>query len=357
MQTMTDTTFIPLFPYLQSTGIPTLWMADESALDVLSHLEYIQQTLHIVSNRYDIYQLALDKGFSAEFNDFYFSELPWAPQRIVYRVSKEKALTHHLLNQAGGLLNHYGELLISGKKQEGIKSYAQTLVDTLGAQGKLKKNKNNYFGVFTNLSTQQSLGNAYHEIRKISVGEHTIPSFFSKPGVFGWNKVDTGTQLLLESLPLILAESQSSTHSILDLGCGYGWVTLNLPYYLPSDSHWQITATDNNAAALSCIKKNTEMYHMNVDIIAADCAATIVQHFDLIICNPPFHQGFSQNKALTEKFLYQTNKHLKKTGLAIFVVNEFIKLSVKKFDHLKNYQEWNKKNGFKVISMSAKAKK
>jgi 16S rRNA (guanine1207-N2)-methyltransferase len=51
--------------------------------------------------------------------------------------------------------------------------------------------------------------------------------------------------------------------------------------------------------------------------------------FNLILCNPPFHQGFSVESALTDKFLNSTQRLLAKKGTAYFVVNAFIPLESK----------------------------
>ena len=128
---------------------------------------------------------------------------------------------------------------------------------------------------------------------------------YSKPGVFGWNKIDLGTELLLQSLPNILKQYDHPFCNILDLGCGYGWIFANLPHYVSQTtlSNVRITATDNNATAIACAKKNALINPLNIDIIADDCATHINEKFDLILCNPPFHQGFAHDKTLTQKIL------------------------------------------------------
>ena len=92
-----DSSFTPLLPYLQSSDVPTLWIADENALSALHYLEqdhYPQ--LSLITNRYDIYTLAKRKNIDARFSDFnfdhFYDNTAIKPQRIVYRISKEKAL-------------------------------------------------------------------------------------------------------------------------------------------------------------------------------------------------------------------------------------------------------------------------
>jgi 16S rRNA (guanine1207-N2)-methyltransferase len=171
-----DSSFTPLLHFIQHADIPTLWLADENALSTLAALEspvsnLNSSHLHIATNRYDIYQLALEKNISVEFNDFTLEALPQVPQRIIYRISKEKALTHYLFNRAAQLLGETGELIISGKKQEGVKTYASKLITLMGAEGQLKKSNNVYHGYFTQLNNREPLDDQrYSEIQALNLG-------------------------------------------------------------------------------------------------------------------------------------------------------------------------------------------
>jgi len=286
---MIDSSFKPLIPYLTHIDTPTLWLADENSLSLLNNLPASnnlpiqeKEALHLVTNRYDVFQAAKEKNISATFNDFDLHDLPFIPQRIIYRISKEKALTHHLLNQAADILGDQGQLVISGKKQEGTKGYADKLKKVMGCDGQLKKSGLDYYGCFSQFSDNNRLDDQdYQQYQELTIDSPHIQSIYSKPGVFGWNKIDEGTELLLNTLPSILKTQAQTIGSILDLGCGYGWIFLNLPFYLPQYSFdaVKLTATDNNAAAILCAKKNAEKYNIQASIIADDCAAHIDEQF------------------------------------------------------------------------------
>lgn len=348
---MMDSSFTPLIPYLQHPSVSTLWLADENALDTLQTLESNPSpttTLHIVTNRYDIYQLAQQKNISAAFNDFNLSDLPFTPKRIIYRISKEKSLTHYLLNQSAQQLSHDGELIISGKKQEGIKSYAGNLSKIIGCQGKLKKTKNDYCAVFSQFENKAWLDDQQYS--QLQQPFTQAPSLYSKPGVFGWNKIDQGTELLLKTLPIVLDDHPHAIHNILDLGCGYGWIFANLGKYFPLEQQTiHVTATDNNATAIVCAQENAKQSSHDITIVADDCASQIQQQYDLILCNPPFHQGFSHDKSLTRKFLTQTKRLLSPTGIAVFVVNEFIKFPVELLNHFTGHRVVTTEQGFTIV--------
>ena len=359
---MIDSAFHILLPNLQAMNSATLWLADESARPVLEVLQNQQQPLHIVTNRYDIFCLANNKGFSCQFNDFDLTDIPFIPATIVYRISKEKILSLYLLEKASQILGNNGTLIISGKKQEGIKGYGDKLIKQLGAIGTLKKMGNDYSGTFSFSDSSHSLIDAedYRDSHTLTLAGQacTIP-VCTKPGVFGWNKIDQGTELLLKYLPDILVK-QPQGYNVLDLGCGYGWIFLNLPYCLPQ--HWsveplRVTATDNNAAALFCAQKNAEACQQPTQVIASDAGSHIQGNFDLILCNPPFHQGFGHDKSLTARFLEQAIKLLDANGMAIFVVNEFIQLPVpNKASHADiEHNEYCREGGYKLIVLTQKS--
>lgn len=384
--TFHDSSFDALLPYLSASNECTLWVADENALHVLEQLP-TQTTadLLLLTNRYDIYIAAKKKNIKATFNDFDFSQLDIPSDtpvtRVIYRISKEKQVAHHVFYEVSQLLSavensaiknqQKPELIISGKKQEGIKGYQKHLSQIYQCQGQLKKNGTNYHGAFSGFqltATQKTLTNitgeptntsAYHNLHTINLDEKTLnkqaittQKIYTKPGIFGWNKIDKGSELLLRNLPEIIDSMALTPRSLLDLGCGYGWIFLNLANYLDKQASatLSVTATDNNAAAILCAQQNSTHLPFPVRVIADDCAKNIDEKFDLIVCNPPFHQGFSHDKTLTLKFLEQTKQHLNSNGAAIFVVNEFIQLPSNTW--FSSHKVIAKEQGFKVIVLS-----
>ena len=380
---MRDTALNLLHQELCNLDQQTLWYADENAIGLIESLA-ATPLLTVITNRYDIYQLSQQQGLHAIFTDFdshdyFYKDLHNDPhnrphdytlhtvKKIVYRVSKEKALTHFLLNQASQLLPIDGTLVISGHKQDGIKSYSDNLLKQVGAKGKLKKKGNAYLGRFT-FNPSELRGRLddqhYAEMQTLSLDTASTPSldnkglpnaglsnktafnqrFYSKTGVFGWNKIDRGTQLLLAALGTVYPTFTPQPQTVLDLGCGYGWIFLNLEPY----NFTRITATDNNATALLCAHKNATLIKTPTTVVASDCADTIREQHDLVLCNPPFHQGFQHNQGLTEKFVISCKQHLKPSGYGLFVVNDFIAIE-KLAEPLFDYSIIAKEQGFKVV--------
>lgn len=341
---MSDPALAVLLPWLQQSGGPVLWVADENALPMVQAVAP-RTDLRLLSNRFDVVQAALQTQHQADFSDFDFScYADGSFRRIVYRISKEKPVVHHVLNGAARLLAIGGELLVAGLKNEGTKTFIDKGRQLFG-HGESEKCGTAYLGHFVRQPvTSEALLDEqdYDSLRLLQGGEL---DFYSKPGLFGWNKIDQGSAFLLEKLPDCLAQLPAPPQALLDLGCGYGYLTL-MTRELPLQRR---VATDNNAAALRAMAKNAAHYGLAVDVVADDAGASLRERFDLILCNPPFHQGFAVDRHLTEKFLHNIHRLLAPRGAALLVVNVFIGLEQKAASSFSSVTTLASNRSFKLV--------
>ncbi len=324
----------------------TLLVADEHAAPYIQNIAGLSG-LSIISNRFDVVEAARNHHIEATFSDFDFSHFAQGSySRILYRISKEKPVVHHVINEASHLLAQGGQLRLVGFKNEGTKTYIEKTKKYFG-NGESKKQGSVYSGTFTKtalpIADERLDTQNYASLRLI---EGVSLPFYSKPGLFGWNKVDQGSAFLAAHLPLFLAGNLPLT-SLLDLGCGYGYLMLQ-SRHLPLIRR---VATDNNAAAMRAAQENFSFYGMQVETLADDCGASLQAKFDLILCNPPFHRGFETDGALTVKFLQHIRRLLAPNGVAVLVVNQFIGLenaAAPYFKHIKTVAD----NGqFRLFSL------
>lgn len=344
---MTDTAFNLLLPALKQAKGDSLWIADENLLQAqLPSTAGVQA----MTNRLDLHQALNQQGWQSQFSDFDFSTLAdQSLDRVIYRVSKEKPVVHHIINQACRVLKTGGVLELAGEKGEGIKSYIDKAKKLFGGQCHAEKADRNYW--HARLTRPTTPGPALDDSDYASVRDAVSDeqfSFRSKPGLFGWNKVDKGSQFLIEQLDTLLDGQQPQR--CLDLGCGYGYLSLHLAHYLKAQG-CDITATDNNAAAIQCCQQNFEQQHVNGQVIAANCAQGISGPFDLIICNPPFHTGFSVENSLTDRFLAAAATRLSTQGSACFVVNKHIALEKKARHWFKTIDTCADNGHFKLVRL------
>lgn len=320
---MTDPSTEELVKRLAQEAGQCLWLADESHRAVLPRLRAYAEQLTLVTNRFDVAQQAGQQGLQCRFSDWQFADAgPY--KRIFLRICKEKPVNLHLLRESFRLLPQHGTLVISGEKNEGIKSFWQNAVELFQEQPRLEKTGPTYVAEFRKTRESDCApGDDYHSLQVIA--QWRQQPLYSKPGVYGWNKIDQGSALLVAELPAVLQAHTDPISSILDLGCGYGFLTV-ASADLPCSRR---VATDNNAAALVCMQRNAEIRNMAIEIIAGDCGNTVTGCFDLILCNPPFHRGFDIDSTLTRDFLIAARNRLSSRGVAVFVVNSFIPLEKK----------------------------
>lgn len=337
----------------QHTSTQSLWFSDENVLHQLPDAQAWPQKPALITNRWDIAEHAKRLGFSAEFNDVDLSKLADnSIDHIFYRISKEKAVTHHLINQAQRVLKPLGILWVSGQKNEGIKTYIEKASALFGCEKNIQKDGMSYSSQLVKkvnssaLLAEKLLNNeSYRELREcLSINHKNV---LSKPGQFGWNKLDQGSEFLIEQLTQTLAAENHSFEHCLDLGCGYGYLTI-ASQHLPIKNR---TLTDNNAAALITASANCKHLNIAAEVIAGDAGEQLPKHFDLILCNPPFHQGFSVDGDLTDKFLRNAAKQLTANGVAYFVVNQFIALEKKALPYFTQINVIAQNKSFKVIEL------
>jgi 16S rRNA (guanine1207-N2)-methyltransferase len=296
-----------------------------------------REKLTILTNRFDVHLESQSKGWSSHFSDFDFS--PWSTVKahnyIYYRISKEKAVVEHVLDSAWSCLPIGGQLCIFGMKQEGIKTFAKRCTNLWQCSIELRRGEGQVHcytlkklqetGI--DLSNERNLREGIEKVayKKLIPIVHWLGiDLFSKPGIFGWDRLDPGSVLLVEAF----SKLKPNTETVLDLGCGYGLLSVAALKLQPK----RLVATDNNAAALEACTlniQNSVPIGCEWQVVPTHAGLQIHEEFDLVLCNPPFHQGFAVEGDLIQLFLEQTKRLLTQKGQALFVVNSFIPVPAK----------------------------
>lgn len=340
-----DPCYSPLLNLLNDSDEETLWILDESLPGEFIASVRPRPTLQVVTNRFDTWQALKTAQLDTALSDFKVDFGPSHFSRVVYRVSKERAVVHHCINLSATLLAENGRLSLLGRKNDGIKTHARNAGLVFNDRVQAKKQGLCYTA---ELHKSADIGEVlpsenYPQLRQIQVDEL---SFYSKPGIFGWNKVDRGSELLVDILRS-RADEFTTSGRMLDLGCGWGYLTLATADLDFSER----VATDNNITATTAAKRNFEEAELEVRTLTDDCGSQLEDRFDLMLCNPPFHQGFSVSEELSKKFVKQTARLLKQKGAALFVVNQFVPLEKLAETNFSQVEMLAHKHGFKVFSL------
>ena len=305
----------------------------------------------ILSNRFDIAACCNRSGINCHFNDFELSRFsPESFDHVLLRVAKEKPLTNHLINAASRLLTQGGQLHLAGFKQDGTKSYISNAGALLGNPTQATKHGNVYTASICKRALSSDLLDDKNYSQLINIAKNDQPAIYSKPGMFGWNKIDQGSALLAGYLGELLGtlQLQCSPVTVLDMGCGYGYLSLMAQQCgLPVT----ITATDNCAAAIVACQKNFNESGISGEVIASDCGGNIDRKFQLVVSHPPFHRGFDTDMSLTRRFVGSAHAHLLPGGVALMVANSFVPLEKFAADSFRTVNVRTNNRQFKIVEM------
>ena len=131
-------------------------------------------------------------------------------------------------------------------------------------------------------------------------------------GVFSKNKLDYGSEILIESLlPVSLGER------MLDLGCGIGPIGLTLAYFNPS---LNVVCSDVNTRALALCEANARKLALSkrVTCLQSDIYIEIEGKFHSIVSNPPIRAG----KKVTYEIYRGALDHLFELGSLYVVIRK-----------------------------------
>ena len=138
---------------------------------------------------------------------------------------------------------------------------------------------------------------------------HTL-KFETNSGVFSKERVDFGTNVLLNSLP-----SLDDTKSVLDVGCGVGIIGICIKKAYPNTS---LTMVDINERCVELTSKNSSENAIDAEVILSDMYEKVTGLFDLIVYNPPIRAG----KAKVFEVVDGAYKHLNDNGSLICVIQK-----------------------------------
>jgi 16S rRNA G1207 methylase RsmC len=114
-------------------------------------------------------------------------------------------------------------------------------------------------------------------------------------GMFSPEHVDTGTKVLLANTPEL-----PETGNVLDIGCGWGAITLDMALTAPGANVWGV---DINERALELAARNAARAGVNNITISTPDSVPADIRFDAIWSNPPIRVGKAELHKILETWL------------------------------------------------------
>lgn len=167
---------------------------------------------------------------------------------------------------------------------------------------------------------------------------------WTRPGLFGWDKVDEGSRLLAESLPGRMPGAGA------DLGAGYGYLAHSL---LSRDRGVaRLDLFEAERLALDAARRNLEEQGSGVPVGYhwQDVTEGLpTEMYDWIVMNPPFHVGRSRSLGLGTTFVQRAAQALRPQGVLHMVANRNLPYEPELRKVLGNVETVADNGGFKVL--------
>ena len=238
--------------------------------------------------------------------------------QIIIFIPKAKTLLDYVLAQCIALLGLGQSIYLVGEKKAGIERSAKQL-QSFGKTIKLDSARHCQLWqlVIDDLPSEKASHlDTWVKRYPISMNDETL-QICALPGVFSQDHLDVGTAQLLP----YLSEVKSGT--TLDFGCGAGVISAVLA---KQDSTRKITAVDIDAFALRSTELTFAANQLSEQLttLAITDIQDIQDKFDVVVSNPPFHQGIKTHYQASENLCQFAKQRLYPQGELWIVANRFL---------------------------------
>lgn len=231
---------------------------------------------------------------------------------VVHYWHKNKQENYFILSYLLSVLTTMTDLFIVGENRAGVRS----VVEMLSPLGNISK-----------IDTARRCSLYYFKLEKN--GDFDLEKWWSSyqyegltiktlPGVFSAKHLDRGSELLISAMK---QNPQLITGNILDIGCGSGVLAAILATL---NSAVCLTLADVSAAALLSSKETLSVNRLTGHIVASDVFSDLTDKYDLILSNPPFHEGRNIDLSMIETLISQAKMRLTPKGRFCLVANAFL---------------------------------
>ncbi|WP_017345644.1 16S rRNA (guanine(1207)-N(2))-methyltransferase RsmC [Pantoea sp. A4] len=276
--------------------------------DLPARLETASSRVH--TQQYHHWQdLSRSLGENAAYGMVATAEDVQGCDTLVYFWTKNKPEAQFQLQNLLSLLPVGTDVFVVGENRSGVRS-AENVVEEWVQLEKIDSARR--CGLYHGQLTQQpsfspeNYGNTY-ALEHLTI--HTLP------GVFSRDDLDVGSALLLSTL------APHTKGKVLDMGCGAGVIATVLAQHSPKVRLW---LCDVHAAAIEASKATLAANGVEGEVFASNVFSDVTGRFDMILSNPPFHEGTQTSLDAANALIRGAVKHLNSGGELRIVANAFL---------------------------------
>ncbi len=244
---------------------------------------------------------------------------------VLSHLPRGRTVQEELIRGAAWVLRPDGRLYFVAHKRAGIKgaiAYARAL---FGRCGVVRQKKGYHVALAvrhpqpgtarsTAAPSPPADGYAMHTITLDGI-ETTL---VGKPGVFAWDRLDVGTAALVGAMEI------GADDCVLDLGCGTGLAGLAAARRATAG---RVLLVDADVRAVESTRRTLEANGIaNAEVLLSDCGSAVHdRRFDVVITNPPFHQGVGVDYEVASQLVRDAARVLRRGGRLFLVANRFLR--------------------------------
>lgn len=249
-----------------------------------------------------------------------------------------------LFARAARHLRPGGVVLSAVPNAEGARSAEADFARLFGPMRSLSKYKCRVFWSIAGEAIDASLLDEWSALdapRRIAGG------YLSRPGLFAWDRIDAASALLAAHLP-------GDLHGrVADLGAGYGYLAAQVVARCPAVT--SIDLYEAEARALDPARINlaeavdASGRQVAMNVHWHDVTSGLPQRYDVIVSNPPFHQGRADLPELGRAFIQAAADALLPDGRLWLVANRHLPYEATLAARFAQVRTVVEQDGFKVI--------
>jgi 16S rRNA (guanine1207-N2)-methyltransferase len=246
-------------------------------------------------------------GFPPDSFDLVLSHLP-----------RGRAVQEELIRGAAWVLRPGGRFVLVAHKRSGVRGAIVYTRELFGHCGVVRQRKGYHVALAVKPDGLPLSPPADSYVTRTIVLGGFETALVSKPGVFAWDRLDDGTAALAGAMAV------GAGDRVLDLGCGAGLASLAAARRAPQG---RVMLVDADARAVESARRTLAANKVaDGEVLLSDCASAVLgRKFDVVVTNPPFHQGVGVDYEVACQFVRDAARVLRRGGRLFLVANRFLR--------------------------------
>lgn len=229
-------------------------------------------------------------------------------------LTRSKAENRAMLARAWAMTAPGGHVILAGAKTDGVESLQKELRRHVALAGVQPRAHGRVIWIERTAETPAVFADWQAEASRAPRVTEGGRGWTTDAGLFSWTEVDPGSAMLAEALPPLKG-------LVADLGAGWGWLSGKILAASPDVS--RIDLYEAETAGIDCARANLS------DERAAFHWADVAAHgavrprtYDVVVANPPFHEGRNVAMHLGQAFVGAASSALRASGSFWMVCNQ-----------------------------------